>query len=226
MQHIHLDSTPSTQNHLLEHFSDAPRHLLISCEDQTNGFGRRGRQWDSYLETLCFSATVTPNKNLSLTALEMPLIIKNFFMKEYKKELSLKWPNDLMRDQKKCGGIIINSQSKGQVVLGCGINIGEVENLKEYSIEATSVFPSKIVFSKRSMAAKIYRFILDNRLSQKQIIEGWLESCAHVNQQVVISEDSESFEGIFKGIGAHGQALMDTDGKIREFFAGTLRVNP
>lgn len=223
MQHIHLDQTPSTQTHLIEHFNDIPSHLLISCENQTDGLGRRGAKWDAYLETLCFSATLSPNKHISLTALEIPVIVKNFFEKEFKKELQLKWPNDLMRENKKCGGIILNSSQSENMVLGLGINIALIENLADYSIQGTSVFSTSIVFSKRNLAMKLYRFILDNRLSGSQVIEGWTESCTHMNKEVSILEDSKTFKGVFKGIGTDGQALIESDSKISEFYTGTLR---
>lgn len=223
MQHIHLDESISTQTHLMEHFEHIPSHLLISCENQTGGHGRRGAKWDSYLLTLCFSATISPQKNISLTALEIPLLVKNFFLKEFKKELSLKWPNDLMRENKKCGGIILNSSSSENMVLGLGLNIGLCENLEDYPIPATSVFDSSIVFSKRSLALKIYRYMLDNRLSEKQIIQGWSESCVHINKDVSIHEDSTEHKGKFIGIGANGQAQLEIDSQIKEFFTGTLR---
>lgn len=223
MQHIHLDQVASTQTHLLEEFSDIPRHLLISCEKQTEGFGRRGSGWDSYQESLCFSCTISPNKNMSLTALEIPIIIRNFFEIEFKKDLQLKWPNDLMKNSKKCGGIIISSTGKDNMVLGLGLNIGKIENIESYPIAATSVFDIDMVFCKRNLALKIYRFILDNRLSEAEVLAAWKVHCTHIDKEVQILEDSNGSKGVFKGIGPSGQALLDIDGNIQEFFTGTLR---
>lgn len=223
MQHIHLDHIASTQTHLLEEFKDIPRHLLISCENQTAGHGRRGGPWDSYLGALCFSCTINPNKNMSLTALEIPIIIKRFFEQEFKKKLQLKWPNDLMRDSKKCGGLIINSSSSDQMVLGIGLNIGKFEEFSSYPIEATSVFDMEMVFSKRNLAMKIYRFILDNRLGETEILNAWKNDCCHMDEEVRIIDDQNESIGLFKGVGSNGQALLEVEGRVQEFFTGSLR---
>ena len=226
MQHIHLDSTTSTQAHIKEHFPDTPRELLVSCEKQTNGVGRREKTWDAYLETLCFSATIDPHKNLTLTGLEIAVILKNFFKTEFKKELTLKWPNDLMREDKKCGGIILNNSNSDQLILGIGINIGEIDEIKNYPIPATSVFPTKIVFSKRNMAARIFSYILENRLTEDQVVAAWLNDCSHINKKVSLTDDQESIHGVFRGIGKNGQALIETSGELSEYYSGTLRITP
>jgi len=107
MKHIHLDKVASTQNYLMKDPSFLNSNSLISCERQTAGYGRHERVWDDFTESLCFSFSLMPNESLSLTPLEIAISLSQFFKIHFNTELQLKWPNDILRDNKKCGGIII-----------------------------------------------------------------------------------------------------------------------
>lgn len=223
MQHIHLDKTSSTQTHILSEFPHGPRHLVVSCEEQLSGFGRRGNKWDSFEQSICFSFTISPSKELSLSSIEISLLIVDFFRDQFKKNLQVKWPNDIMIGNKKCGGLIINNSNSDQLVVGIGLNISPIDNLPKYSIPASSVFGTRILFSKKNMAARIYRYCLDNRMSVDKIQRTWSEKCSHINQKVLIKEDEKELSGVFVGIGNQGQALIDISGEIVEKFSGSLR---
>ncbi len=223
MQHIHLDKIPSTQTHILENFQEAPRHLLVSCEEQLAGMGRRGNQWDSYQESLCFSFTISPTKTLSLSSIEISLLITRYFKETFNKELQLKWPNDIMIKNKKCGGLIINNSKSNQLIVGVGLNISPIENIIKYSIAADSIFETDMIFSKRNMAAKIYRYCLDNRMSPIAIENSWPDYCCHTDKAVTIKDETNEIEGLFIGIGNQGQALIRTSQGTQEFFSGSLR---
>ena len=222
MQHIHLDKVSSTQAYLLEEFPDTPGHLLISCEEQLAGFGRRGNSWDSDKGSLCFSFTISPTKILSLSSIEISIIITNFFKAEFRKDLKLKWPNDIMIDDKKCGGLIINNSKQGQLVVGVGLNISPLEDITNYPIAADSIFSTDIIFSKRNLAARIYRYALDNRVAPSLIQNQWNSLCAHLNQTVSLY-DEERVNGLFKGIGSEGQALIEVEDRVITKFSGSLR---
>jgi BirA family biotin operon repressor/biotin-[acetyl-CoA-carboxylase] ligase len=107
-----------------------PGGFLIASSAQSAGRGRRGRTWFSsanaglYMSlALPFPAAITNIQALSLvTALSVHKAIKSL----YSLELQLKWPNDLLAENKKLAGILLERQQVEEgaiIVFGIGVNI-------------------------------------------------------------------------------------------------------
>ena len=104
--------------------------FLIASSAQSAGRGRRGREWLSsanaglYMSlALPFPAAVTNLQALSLvTALSVHEALKSL----YSLELQLKWPNDLLVENKKLAGILLERQQVEEgavIVFGIGVNV-------------------------------------------------------------------------------------------------------
>ncbi len=118
--------THSTQDHakaLSElHFGSVS--FLIHSRCQIQGRGQRGRKWDSSPDNLfltgCFSSSkkILPGQLSILTGVFFAKILKQFLPAQ---SIALKWPNDLLLNHKKCGGILIEMNEN--IYIGVGINI-------------------------------------------------------------------------------------------------------
>ena len=125
---IHFDKLDSTNDYLKENYQKLVNNTVISTSIQEKGKGRLGRIWQN-----------KPNKDLALS-----ILIKNNFLdfNEYSliagasvyltlKELGInskiKWPNDILINDKKVSGILCEAISYNQniecVIVGIGINI-------------------------------------------------------------------------------------------------------
>lgn len=125
---IHFDKLDSTNDYLKENYQKLVNNTVISTSFQEKGKGRLGRIWQN-----------KPNKDLALS-----ILIKNNFLdfNEYSliagasvyltlKELGInskiKWPNDILINDKKVSGILCEAISYNQniecVIVGIGINI-------------------------------------------------------------------------------------------------------
>jgi BirA family biotin operon repressor/biotin-[acetyl-CoA-carboxylase] ligase len=104
--------------------------FLIASSAQSAGRGRRGRTWLSsanaglYMSlALPFPAAITNLQALSLvTALSVHEALKSL----YSIELQLKWPNDLLAENKKLAGILLERQQVEEgaiIVFGIGVNV-------------------------------------------------------------------------------------------------------
>lgn len=226
MQHLHFESCHSTQKYLQDLLKDNDSNdFLVSCDFQDSGVGQKDKKWDCLNNTLCLSFNTNPNLVLNLTSLEIGIIICDFFKKELNTPLFLKWPNDILNSNgEKVGGIIINKSGDSRPIIGIGLNISSTENEKinEYEIKAGFIF-KHYDFIKKTLAESIYNFINQNRLSPQSVRTGWVESCIHINRNVSILEADNISSGLFVGIGEYGQAQLEIDKKIQEFYTGTLR---
>lgn len=219
IKQIHLIECNSTQDVLKEQLSkdSAAECILVSCENQISGRGRGENIWRDMPGTLCFSINIKPHSVMSLTALEISVLIARYFETKGQ-SLKLKWPNDLWNsDYKKCGGILVQG-SQNQMLAGIGLNIFSESN--EYG----GIFKKACSFSKSSLSLDIAAFINENRyLDTKLLQRDWLYRCGHLNHMVTLTENGERSEGIFQGLGEYGEALICINAEVRRFFNGSLR---
>lgn len=220
IKQIHLDVCDSTQDVLKEQLNTIQEGetTLVSCALQKAGRGRGENSWISMEGTVCFSMNIVPHRVLSFTAIELSVLIAKYFENKNKK-LKLKWPNDLWdEDMKKCGGILVQGSNK---FFAAGIGINYYSDSAEYG----GIFRQRIVFDKKQESRKMAEFILNNRIESASELESeWLKRCGHLNQMVKIIEGSESYEGIFQGLGSYGEAVVCCDGAPKKIFNGTLRI--
>lgn len=211
MKHEHFQEINSTQDYLLER---NPRdEYLVSCDAQTAGRGRYGRDWDNIEGSLCFSFTLRAGAVMTHAPLEVAVLINQFF----ENKLRLKWPNDLYDySLKKCGGILIDTKGN-TLTVGVGLNL-----FKNSSYGHILDDSEKDKIDKKRLAEEIYQYILDNRLHGDKVLELWERYSIHMNQKVSIDETP----GVFIGLGPEGEAMLKVEGDTtKSFFTGSLSLS-
>ena len=128
MKVINLKKCPSTQAYLTNFIAKFPEFIsgptLVTTQDQSSGFGRKGNDWEFYSGSLAMSFTLKKSTYNHLTPLAVGLFCVKFFSTK-NILLRLKWHNDLMNeDSKKIGGIICQ-QVEDYIVCGVGINLNQ-----------------------------------------------------------------------------------------------------
>jgi BirA family transcriptional regulator, biotin operon repressor / biotin---[acetyl-CoA-carboxylase] ligase len=218
MKHIHLVECQSTQDVLKEQLLTTPTEsVLVSCDLQTQGRGRGQNTWLSLPGTLCLSMNLKAHSKPSFTALEISVLIARF-IEEKGVNLLLKWPNDLWdKNHLKCCGVLIQS-SQEQMLTGIGLNL--FSSLKDFG----AVFSEDFEVDKKVWSADLAGFIQSHRYQRTEdLISDWEKKCFHLNQAVTITEGSEVSQGIFRGLGEHGEALLESGTRMLHLFNGTLR---
>lgn len=123
-----FDSIDSTNNFLLGTPYNGKTQLCIA-KQQTSGRGQYGRVWQNQAQNALFSLKIklAPTLDISGLSLVVGLAIVDVLEHTYHlQNLQIKWPNDIFRDGKKIGGILIENSIKGResfLVIGVGINI-------------------------------------------------------------------------------------------------------
>lgn len=109
---------------------------VIIAESQTKGRGQRNRNWWSGVGSLTFSYVTStakkkpenqPTAPSGLISLASALAVSNALQSiEPTQKFEIKWPNDVMLDQRKIAGILVESISTDTnqfLVIGIGANI-------------------------------------------------------------------------------------------------------
>jgi len=108
---------------------DLRRPALLAADEQTAGRGRRGRRWHSppgcgALFSLGL-ALARPARELSGLSIVAGVAAVRALRALGAAETALKWPNDLLLDGAKLGGILVETRAQGAgsaAVIGIGVN--------------------------------------------------------------------------------------------------------
>ena len=165
---IILEEVPSTQNYIKKmREGDKKDGLVVLAKNQTAGIGTNGRKWYTKdHENLTFSFLLKPNcnikkiENLSIKIAEV--MIKVIKEKYGYDNLKIKYPNDIIVNSKKLGGIlteaIINHEQVKEIIVGIGLNVNQEEFTEEIKDIATSL---KKEFNKEFNILKILSEFLE-----------------------------------------------------------------
>ena len=134
---------------------------LITAEKQTNGRGRIGKKWISQKGNLfltIFFRLEQKKLNFKQFAILNAFLVKNIISKMISKNVSIKWPNDLLFNKQKICGILQEKISLNQfsfLIVGIGLNTNVVPQNK--SFKSTCL---KNIIRKKISNQKILRNIL------------------------------------------------------------------
>lgn len=147
---IELDSIDSTNNYAMQLIDadTAQPGLTIVTQQQTAGKGQRGRKWvDATGESVLMSLVLSPEQEIeqqfSYNVL-LTLAISDYLQSIYEHwDIRIKWPNDIIINDKKAGGVLIENVIRGNnwayCVVGLGVNVLQ-KHMPEDLPYATSLF--------------------------------------------------------------------------------------
>ncbi|MEA9600586.1 biotin--[acetyl-CoA-carboxylase] ligase [Polynucleobacter sp. MG-28-Ekke-A2] len=218
---------------------------------QTAGKGRAGRAWlanpeDSLCFSLAFSFKRTPAELSGLSLLVGLAVIEgiaqacNLSEEELQEAgLQLKWPNDLLLNMHKLGGILIEGgQAKAGdptwMIIGVGINLRNPEAI-EANLD-TGLKVGSLAQLTHSLPDTEYLWLkliasLEHSLAEfdlhgfKPCKERWMDWDAYRDQAVCISgAGKDPIHGIAKGVDGTGALLLQKENKIIAIHAGDVSL--
>jgi BirA family biotin operon repressor/biotin-[acetyl-CoA-carboxylase] ligase len=138
---LRVRATPSTMDeaHRLAQ-GGAPAGTAVAAEEQTEGRGSRGRRWTSPRGGLWLTVLARPaTTGLELLSLRAGLAVAQVLDRLGAGDrIRIKWPNDLMLDERKTGGILCEARWQGPVLAWVAIGLGlNVSNAPPAELEAT-----------------------------------------------------------------------------------------
>jgi len=235
----------STNRHLLAAPPPAPGTLRACiAEYQTAGRGRRGRRWSTPLGAgLCLSVGwqfADAPAELSALTLAIGVVVRRVLARVAGVQIGLKWPNDLVWDERKLGGILLELTAEGQggchVVAGIGINVAVPSEL----LPSLSDWPRGAVdLATATRGVPPPRAPLATALLEEltELFERYADTGFHAyrddwraadylrGRAVVLDEAAGHVTGTALGIEADGALLIETaPGARRRVIAGDVSV--
>ena len=218
---IELESAESTQDEARSR-SNPITPTLVIAENQPAGRGRLGRSWvepDQALFSSLAFGPVWPLRAWNRIPLVAGLAVREAIEKVCGITAGLRWPNDLVTENGKIGGLLAES-GDGIVVVGCGINMTWTDPING----AAALFaPGSEVVPARDLAvAWVDRFLeLMTRPRDAWGADEYRRACVTVGHLVSYPSGS----GMATGISDDGALLVATDGGIVAVDSGEVRLH-
>ena len=231
MKLIKLNAIDSTNEYIKKNrdfFSD--KELCVITFNQTEGKGQRGNNWVSEPgSNLCISLYFSDlNINLKdlfnlnmLVSLNIIDILDSLSLKN----LKIKWPNDILAENKKISGILIETFSKNNmikdIIIGIGVNVNQIDfnNL----INATSM---SLIMNKKYDLNILYKLFLEKfkgfsdevkNINSFEIKLNYLKNLYGINSLKKFEVNNLIFDAKISGVNKKGELVLDIDGIIKEF---------
>ena len=226
------DSTNDDAAELIKN-NEAKDGMIIITDYQKNGRGRRNNKWISTPgDNLTFSLILKENnvKKLHLLSILSGVAIISGIREFTNIDCSLKWPNDIILNKKKIGGILIETKKINDdtyAVIGIGLNINQQEISEDLKSIASSL---RIEKSHPIQREPLLAFILNEfeTLYDSGIEEWtnlWKKNCNHLNKKIIFYENSNVIEGTFVNIDTNGNAIINTNSEQLSVTTGILEIS-
>ncbi len=213
------------------------------AEYQTAGRGRRGRTWVAPPGgAICLSLSWTFREvpaDLGALSLVIGVCSLRALAALRVEGARLKWPNDLLVEDRKLGGILIElrAESAGPacVVIGVGLNVALgaplLKSIADGGVAATDLASAGLAgrVPRNQIAASLIgnyvRGLLEfEKEGLKPFSEEWKDVDALRGRPVTVQGMDGTTKGLARGIDLHGALLVETPHGLKKFISGDVSV--
>ena len=229
-----VDSTNAMLMRRASTGEDIHRFLCVA-ESQTQGKGRRGRDWYSpFGKNLYFSLGWQVSEGVKFLegiSLAVGVEVCEALQEVSNSGFSLKWPNDILIEQKKLGGILVevsgDASGDCQIILGVGLNI----YMQEANIDQPWValknskqdgLRNQILISVVSRLVNMLSVYHERRFLN--YVSRWQSLCADIGKTVELASGKNRIAGEMLGVSANGELRLRIDNTEQTFSGGELSL--
>ncbi|MBN1329617.1 MAG: biotin--[acetyl-CoA-carboxylase] ligase [Candidatus Heimdallarchaeota archaeon] len=231
-----LDSTQLFARTLINQ-SDNSNGTIIIAEEQTLGKGRLNRSWISPIGGVWLSIIIQrkiPLKILEGFSIRYGIKLVRALRKLTKAPFQVKWPNDIILNSKKLGGILIDLSSREDslesLILGIGINV----NIQRFPHEIEEIATSMQIELKKEFSLNDIEEVIINSYQEliiellesnlERISEIWKDFSYTFNSFINIQSGSQQITGKEIGITETGNLKIEKNGKNELISMGEISL--
>lgn len=219
----------STNDEARKYCLEPDKKTIIRAQTQTSGRGRKGRSWISLDGNLFFSlAFEFEIKKFGLLVLISALSIAQTLEKSSSaNDIKLKWPNDVLLNNKKISGILIEKGEGNYMIVGIGVNIVASPQNDDILYPTTSLAQNSIHcnaddFLQKFMTEfeKNLALIAENK--NEYLRKEWLNRASNLGKPIIIRGEKNDEAGIFAGIDENMCLLLKQGNEIKKILVGDV----
>ncbi len=219
----------------------APEGSVFLAEEQTAGRGRGAHGWESARSAGIYCSTVLrpelPPSEALLLSLAAGLAVRSAIEQVNPGvNIDLKWPNDVLINDKKVCGILTEMTAEAtrvrHVVVGIGVNVNQRAFPKELEGEAISLrMATGSEWSRVALTAALlksldreYRQFTERADARESILRRFAEQSSWVRgRHVRVEDNGAAIEGVTEGLDERGFLLVRNAAGVQTILSGTVR---
>lgn len=208
---------------------------VIVAEEQTAGRGRLKRAWLSPRGSIALSVILHPTPaQLPSLIMVASLAVVHCIEKVSGLKAQIKWPNDVLVNNKKVCGILIESDVRGSAVdyavIGIGLNVKvNTADFTEIAASATSLSQE---LGKELSRREIIRCLLEELEALylalpegDSVFREWRDRLATLGKEVELISGQTTHQGVAESVASDGSLfLRQPDGKLIKVVAGDVSL--
>lgn len=228
-----VDSTMDVARDLARKGTDQ-LHVVIA-DRQIRGRGRLRRQWFSETGGLYFTTIVRPviapamSFKISFSA---SLALVRILRQLYRVDAKVKWPNDILVEDKKLSGMLSEMETEADLVsyinIGLGINVNNDPRMAEPNATSLKILLNRDTSRIEMLTHFINEFEnLISNIESEDIILQWKQYSGTLNRPVKIVTNTELIEGIATDVDETGALVLKlSDGTVKRVIYGDCFYQP
>lgn len=238
--HIQVDlETDSTNLNAQRALLAGVRRALFVAECQTGGRGRRGRPWVSPLAANLYFSLSWPFEDgvagLEGLSLVVGLAIRNALASLGVQSVELKWPNDVLLNQRKLAGVLIeiggDLSGDCTAVIGIGLNVlmpSSADSLVNQPWADLRAHLGEQIDRTQLLAVILERLLHYLALFKESGFSGfvaeWQLANAFQDCDVYIIQGDRLVEGVCLGVDGSGALRLETAQGVKLFQGGEISL--
>jgi BirA family transcriptional regulator, biotin operon repressor / biotin---[acetyl-CoA-carboxylase] ligase len=209
--------------------SRAPEGTLVITSKQISGRGQRGNSWESEPNSnLTFSLVLKPSflpiQDQFYLNIFVSLAIRDLLSQLCNDPIHIKWPNDILVNEFKICGILIENQVSGDritnTIVGIGLNINQ-RNFTSASATSLALITSQVndlQLILELLLGHLETYYLQLRQhNYEKLRTAYLKNLYRINEDHNFLSQERRFEGKIIGIDVHGRLCIMTGGEEKVF---------
>jgi len=223
----------------------APAGSAFLLGEQTAGRGRQGRQWSSQPGGMYVSVLLYPSRPVNswfalsfATALAIYDVVKTHLTEQIIQHdanlpipaIGLKWPNDVLVNNRKVAGILLEAQGDS-LIIGSGVNIDSIAPIDQnpHPPIAFGDFPGILPGPKQLAESYLKRLQFYYELWERDgfapVRDLWLGQALHMKQTISVYVAGQKITGICNALlDDGGLVLLDESGTSHHITTGDVEL--
>ncbi len=203
---------------------------MIVADAQSEGRGRQGRGWDSPPGGLYITVLLKAGSHANLMPLVAGVAVAETMRDGFGVEAVLKWPNDVLIEGRKVGGVLVDADwsgdERGVILLGVGVNLNNA--IPELLDEATSLSVEAgeeidVDAFLRSLLKRLDCILSTLEVDPGKALARWEELSETLGRRIAIKDSSgDVFEGVAESIDYDGALKLNCGGRMIRVLSGTV----
>jgi BirA family transcriptional regulator, biotin operon repressor / biotin---[acetyl-CoA-carboxylase] ligase len=229
-----FDELKSTNSHAFELANSRQifENEIILARKQTNGRGRMERLWSSPAGNLYFSLVLCPKisaAKISQISFVAIVALQAVVARMTSSKVEVKWPNDLLIDEKKVSGLLLESKISGEscefIILGIGVNI--------VSKPDNTIFPAAALkdFGVEVLPKILLKLFLDEFENFYQnwcnfgfgfVRKAWIKNAFNLQKEITVKLGDKDLTGIFEDFDEEGNLILKCEKNLHKISAADM----